>query len=429
MKDLLFWLPSGVQKILDRFLNRRVSLYLVGGGVLRYLQNLPPRELDFVVEGIHPEELKELGGVPIGGPVFTHVFRYKGSEIEVTPIPKGKIVADLFRRDFTIHAMAISYPEGKILDPRRAREHLLMRLLVAHDREDSPFAEDPLRILRGFRRVGEGFRFHPKTLDLALSSLPQIKTLPPERIGTEISKLILTPRAGEVLRQFSRIPFLLGLLDPIFLTMSKTPPPPGHTFDPWTHSTFLLDRLPLNLPLRLGALFHDAGKVLPPGGFPEHERRSARYAEEVLSRWAVPRKEKERALKIIEGHSFSARNLLANPALLRAFYARHRPYLEDLLLFRKADRYASGSAKGYQDLIALKEALLHLSGEDFPFKPSDLRVDRKSLLEELKIPPAKRKIFLEALWLWVLEDPQGRNHPSVIEGKARELMAEGSFLP
>jgi hypothetical protein len=51
------------------------------------------------------------------------------------------------------------------------------------------------------------------------------------------------------------------------------------------------------------------------------------------------------------------------------------------------------------------------------------------LLEELKIPPAKRKIFLEALWLWVLEDPQGRNHPSVIEGKVRELMAEGSFLP
>jgi len=425
MSDLQRWLGEGVRGILNRFLEKRVPLYLVGGGVLRYLRNLPPSELDFVAEGITPEGLRELGGVPIGGPVSTHAFSSRGISIEVTPIPRGGIAEDLFRRDFTIHAMAISYPDGRILDPRKGRDHLERGILVAHDREGSPFDEDPLRVLRGFRRVGEGFRFHPRTLTLALFAIPRLSALPPERIGGELLKLILTPRAGEVLRLFSRIPSLLRVLDPIFFVMSRTPPPPGHCFDPWTHSTFLLDRLPLNLPLRLGALFHDVGKVLPPGGFPEHEQRSARYAEEVLSRWAVPRKEKERALKIIRGHSFSARDLLENPARLRAFYARHHPYLEDLLLFRRADRYASGSAKGYRDLIALSEALQKLSSKDFPLKPSDLKVDRKGLLEELAIPPAKRRIFLEALWMWVLEDPDRRNYPSIIHGKARELVAEG----
>lgn len=421
MTTIVSWLPADARRVLARLEEGGASLCLVGGSVLDFLLGRPPGILDFVAEGLSGNELKELGGVAIGGPVDTHIFRYRKGELEITPIARGALSEDLKRRDFTIHAMAVSYPHGKIVDLRGGRAHLEARILVAHDQGRNPFLEDPVRIFRGLRRLAEGFRFHPRTLALIAPALPLLKEIPPERIGREIEKLLLLPRAPQVLRMLKEWPELLKALDPLFFEMAKAPPPPGHLWDPWTHSTYVLEQLPPLLSLRFTALLHDTGKVLPPGGDEEHAKRSAAFARTILSRWALPRSLRKRIELLVLHHSFPASVLLQNRALLREFIALHEEYLFELLRFRRADRYGAGTAKGYRDLEELERVIFSLSKEEFPRKPSKLPVDREGILRMYALPPSQRREFLVALWRWVLEDPAKRNTPSAIMEKAKEL--------
>jgi len=84
-------------------------------------------------------------------------------------VEPGSIRDDLFRRDFTINAIAISLkPEdlGRLVDPFEGRRDLEAQTVrVLHDRS---FADDPTRILRAVRYESRyGFRMDEHTLALA----------------------------------------------------------------------------------------------------------------------------------------------------------------------------------------------------------------------------------------------------------------------
>ncbi len=167
-----------------------LRLYLVGGGVRDLLLGRLEGEmdLDLVVDGSYPLDAQSLGsapegwGVRLGRALHQHYpetkleihGRYQtvaliwpgGRWIDIAtartefyPLPAanpevdlGSIQQDLYRRDFTINALALRLngPEaGQILDAFGGRQDLeLRRIRVLHA---NSFLEDPTRIFRAVR--------------------------------------------------------------------------------------------------------------------------------------------------------------------------------------------------------------------------------------------------------------------------------------
>ncbi|MDH4468843.1 MAG: hypothetical protein QE271_12360 [Bacteriovoracaceae bacterium] len=162
-----------------------MKVYLVGGPVRDELLGRQPNDLDYVVVGSSPEEMLQKGYVSVGKsfPVFLHPethHEYALARIE-KKVAKGHqgfefifpphitLEEDLWRRDFTVNAMAKDLESGEIIDPYGGREDLENKILRHVSQH---FVEDPLRIFRGIRLAADlGFSIHPSTLKLMQSML------------------------------------------------------------------------------------------------------------------------------------------------------------------------------------------------------------------------------------------------------------------
>ena len=114
--------------------------------------------------------------IPIGVRHGTVQVHTRLRSIEVTSCPAGEregILADLKRRDFTVNALALSYPAGVLLDPYGGQEDLLAGSLRAVEDAPSRFREDPLRTLRAGRFISVyGFRIESRTFAALQEAAP-----------------------------------------------------------------------------------------------------------------------------------------------------------------------------------------------------------------------------------------------------------------
>lgn len=104
--------------------------------------------------------------------------------------------ADLFRRDFTMNAIAYNPHTLELIDPLNGcldLEHCIVRMVSAEN-----LAEDPLRLLRAYRQAAQlGFSMQPETAAAARTLAPQLKTIAAERVQSEFHYL-LTSKRGPV---------------------------------------------------------------------------------------------------------------------------------------------------------------------------------------------------------------------------------------
>lgn len=165
---------------------RKEKAYLVGGIVRDMILNIKNLDIDIVVEGNGMEFAKELGDLLKAKKVVIHEKFKTGvvilendfkidiatSRIEYYEYPtslptveEGNIKQDLYRRDFTMNAMAveIDYSNfGKLIDYFKGYEDLQnKKIRVLHSLS---FVEDPTRIIRGIRfAVRYGFEIEKDT--------------------------------------------------------------------------------------------------------------------------------------------------------------------------------------------------------------------------------------------------------------------------
>ncbi|HEY5037463.1 MAG TPA: polya polymerase, partial [bacterium] len=151
---------------------RGESAYAVGGFVRDLFSSHPGMDIDITVEGdgvTFAEKLARLTGSEV------EAFTRFGTSIVVVPgfgkvdvattrsesyerpgalpaIKKSGIIQDLYRRDFTLNAMALSLSPGyflKLLDPFGGLEDLRKgRIRALHEKS---FIDDPTRIFRAVR--------------------------------------------------------------------------------------------------------------------------------------------------------------------------------------------------------------------------------------------------------------------------------------
>jgi len=129
------------------------------------------------------------------------------------PVVKpGSLEADLFRRDFTINAIAASIFSGKIqkfIDPFCGRADLkAKKIRILHDLS---FKDDPTRILRAIRFEQRfNFKIEPKTFALLKDALTcgLLNKVSPHRMRDE---LILILKELDPVKPISRLGVLGGL--------------------------------------------------------------------------------------------------------------------------------------------------------------------------------------------------------------------------
>ena len=286
---------------------------IVGGWVRDRLRGRPSKDIDLEVFGVPQEQLaallQQFGRVEAVGqsfPVYKVIAQGEGGkgtaedESGTAEDESGKregaldvalprresksgrghkgfhVVGDPFmtieeaarRRDFTINAISWDPLTDAYEDPFNGRADLDRRVLRAVDLRT--FGEDSLRVLRAVQFAAR-FEF---TLDDATAALCRsiaLDDLPPERVWTELEKLLLAaerPSIGLALAlDLGVVETILPELKP--LVGCEQEPDWHPEGDVWTHTLMVVDKArelnadlqrPQLLAVMLGAICHDLGK-------------------------------------------------------------------------------------------------------------------------------------------------------------------------
>jgi tRNA nucleotidyltransferase (CCA-adding enzyme) len=200
--------------------------FLVGGTVRELLLGHPSRfDFDLAVVG-DGESFARALAERLGGRVTTHgrvgtatVNDGDAARVDVATArtetypapaalpdvaPAASIEEDLARRDFTINAMAISLPDGELVDPFHGRQHLEEQLVrVLHE---GSFVDDPTRIFRAVRyETRLGFRLDPKTETLSLIARPELRRLSGARVREELIALLEEDEAPAAVQRLQQL--------------------------------------------------------------------------------------------------------------------------------------------------------------------------------------------------------------------------------
>lgn len=208
---------SLLQAVAETAKRTGVSIYLVGGVVRDIILGVPNEDLDVVVEGDAIEFAHTLGrhlrGKVVPYPPFgtAILFLSDGRRIDLAsarhefyPSPGAapqveysNLRRDLFRRDFTVNAMAVSiHPDswGELFDffgGLRDLERKVIRVL-----HPLSFVEDPARAIRALRFEGKyRFSIEPFTMSLLKQTVREsfLQKIKPDRLKEELHLILALP--------------------------------------------------------------------------------------------------------------------------------------------------------------------------------------------------------------------------------------------
>lgn len=275
------FVPADVRLMMERIRDSGSEVWLVGGAVRDRLMGRVPKDWDLATNA-GPDRIMQLFPrvVPVGirhGTVRIHT-RLRDVEVTSYPesLPKG-IVADLGRRDFTVNALALSYPEGELLDPHDGRRDLDGRMLRAVLDAEARLSEDPLRVLRAFRLVCEyGFEIHEDTWRAICSKGSDLAGVAGERIREELFKILMGGHTAEC--------FSLMKESAVFRTIL-----PELNESAEAHAIRAIENCPFRLRVRIAAMLHGLGEEGCPGS-PSCRRNAGEAAEsagQAMKRWKM----------------------------------------------------------------------------------------------------------------------------------------------
>ncbi len=108
--------------------------------------------------------------------------------------------ADLWRRDFTVNAIAYNPQLDRFVDPLQGCADIEKRLIRMVSAEN--LAEDPLRLLRAYRQAAQlGFSLEPATQTVIRSLAGSLRHIAAERVQSELNYLLSTEKGTPWLTQ------------------------------------------------------------------------------------------------------------------------------------------------------------------------------------------------------------------------------------
>lgn len=392
-----------VRTLATSFADAGFDLAVVGGPVRDALLGRETHDLDFTTNASPDEILKIVKPIAsahwdIGRAFGTIGARVQGEQVEITTYRADSydgvtrkptvefgdtIEGDLVRRDFTVNAMALRVPSVKLVDPTGGVEDLLAGVLRTPTDPHVSFGDDPLRMLRAARFSAQlGFRVDDDTFDAITQLRKTIEIVSPERIQSELVRLMQTDdpvRGIRVLVDTDLIDEFLPEVSALRLEVDEH----HHHKDVYEHSlTVLRQTIELeharhpgaapDVPLRIAALLHDIGKPrtrkLEDGGvvtFHHHDIVGARMARKRLQALRFDTETTDAVATLIELHLrfFGYAEGAWTDAAVRRYVRDAGDRLERLHILTRADvttrnkRKAGRLAGAYDDIESRIAAL------------------------------------------------------------------------
>jgi len=419
-----------VARLAARFAEAGHELALVGGPVRDAFLDREVTDLDFTTDA-RPDRILELVAPiasahwDIGREFGTIGARVDGQTVEITTYRSDVYEAgsrhpevsfgddlegDLVRRDFTVNAMALRLPQVVLVDPSGGVDDLLARTLRTPGPAAASFGDDPLRIMRLARFAAQlGFAPDPATAAAALELAPRIAEISAERVGDELSKLMLAPDpiAGiRLLVETGVADLVLPEIPALRLEIDEH----ARHKDVYEHTlTALRQAIALeaarghapDLVLRLAVLLHDIGKPqtrrIEPGGavsFHHHDVLGARLAAKRLRQLRYDKATTEAVAELVRLHLrfFGYADGAWSDSAVRRYVRDAGEQLERLHILSRADvttrnrRKAERLSSAYDQL---EERIARLAEEEelAAIRPD---LDGERIMTVLGIPPGPR---------------------------------------
>lgn len=418
-------LPKNVHYCLRALEDRGFSAYVVGGCVRDALLGLTPHDYDMCTSAT-PEQVAKVFsqhalvrsgekhgtiGVVIKGEVYEiTTFRSEGGYSDNRHPDWVEFVTsletDLSRRDFTVNAIAYS-PSHSFIDPFGGQADLENKILRTVGEPEARFQEDSLRILRGVRFAARFGLVPEEATEKAMISLaPLMENLAPERIFSEICKLIVHVSAEDLIR-FA--PVLAQAIPELAPMIGFDQCSPHHAFDVYTHTAHVVAATEEQLPLRLAALLHDIGKPATftqdengRGHFHSHAKVGAEMANEILMRLRAPNALRNQVVFLIEQHMtlFEPDKRVLRRRLGKYGYEG----VAQLLALQKADYMSKGVVDDVKpDFSQVEELLAQIRQEEACLTVKDLAINGSDVLE-LGVEPGRQIGECMAFLLGLVQD-------------------------
>ncbi|HLN64755.1 MAG TPA: CCA tRNA nucleotidyltransferase, partial [Symbiobacteriaceae bacterium] len=341
-------LPPAALQILGALADAGYEAGLVGGCVRDLLLGAEPKDWDMTTSAT-PEQILALFphgrvmGASRGG--ATVLIPMDGAPYEVTPYRGAHLGEDLSRRDFTINAIALGL-DVTLHDPLGGRQDLAERVIRACRDPAARLAEDPLRMLRAVRLAAQlDFTIDPALAEAMRALAPRLAAVAPERIGMELGRLAVTPRAArglDHLRELGLLPYVAPeLAETVGLEQNQY-----HRYNVWEHLLMAVHLVPPELHLRLAALLHDVAKprclsVDEAGNrhFYRHELVGAELADSILERLRFDNETRRKVVHLVRYHmDLHFDGEVSDGAIRRMIQRVGLAEMHDLIQLRRADR-------------------------------------------------------------------------------------------
>lgn len=333
-------IPESILELGRRFETAGFELALVGGPVRDELLGRASGDWDLTTDARPEETLTLLEGWAevvwdVGIRFGTVGGQRHGLKVEITTYRTEQyddasrkpevqygtsLEDDLYRRDFTVNAMAVRLPSGELVDPFGGLADVQAGVLRTPGTAEMSFSDDPLRMMRAARFASQlGFRVVPDVVIAMTEMASRLAIVSAERIQVEFSKLLLGthPREGlSLLVETGLADQFLPELPMLRLEIDEH----HHHKDVYEHSLTVLEQAIAleqthapecapDLALRLAALLHDIGKPktrrFEQGGgvsFHHHEVVGAKLVRKRLSALRYSNEIIDDVSKLVELH-------------------------------------------------------------------------------------------------------------------------------
>lgn len=302
------------------------AAFLVGGSVRDRLMGRTVHDIDIATDA-KPEEtilaFKNRTVIPTGLKHGTVTVLFEKIPVEITtfrtetgysdnrhPDKIGfskNLKEDLSRRDFTMNAIACD-EKGVLTDPFGGKKDIEKKLIRAVGNAETRFGEDSLRILRALRFSAVlGFEIEEETGKAVKSCRGLLKNLSPERISSELSRLLCGKKADAVLLAYPEV--FAEIMPCLAPTVGFCQRNRHHCFDVYEHTVNVVKNVRPVLHMRLAALLHDCAKPLTfsldekgEGHFYSHAPKGAAVAKRLLSSLRFDGDTIEKTVRLIKIH-------------------------------------------------------------------------------------------------------------------------------
>lgn len=242
-------LPQDAIKIINSLHKAGFEAYAVGGCVRDLLMNSPCGDIDITTSAL-PEQTKSLfsdytvvetgikhgtvtvviNSIPYEITTFRTEFGYTDSRHPDSVAFVRDLKQDLARRDFTINAIAYSQNSG-VVDCFGGIKDLENKIIRTVGNPAERYKEDALRILRALRFASVlDFKIEQDTKNAIFSHADKLTLVSPERIYTELKKLLLGKNAQRVIEEYKQVLSTVINLDGTTARLSRLPQNHGMRF-------------------------------------------------------------------------------------------------------------------------------------------------------------------------------------------------------